>query len=139
MCVAVFDHSYTHLSLRKTNRQARSAFYFFKGFWDLFTRCPLLYTVILVCLFVMATPADGITAYLRHLKERKNMGNEKRTWFLLGREKPDAEVEDTTPTLKYFFKLLWRKAAKLLTLNLMMVSQAAHLPQARCLAYSGSN
>ena len=51
------------------------------------------------------------------------MADNKRTWFLLGREKPDAEIEDTTPTLKYFFKLLWRKAAKLLSLNLMMVFQ----------------
>ncbi len=45
----------------------------------------------------------------------------KKPWRLLAKERPDADVEDTTPTLAYFFKLLWRKAAKLLTLNLMMV------------------
>lgn len=66
------------------------------------------------------------------------MGNEKRTWFLLGREKPDAEVEDTTPTLKYFFKLLWRKAAKLLTLNLMMVFQVLPLVVAVLVYFFGA-
>lgn len=45
----------------------------------------------------------------------------KKPWHFLAKERPDADVEDTTPTLAYFFKLLWRKTAKLLTLNLMMV------------------
>ena len=66
------------------------------------------------------------------------MGNEKRTWFLLGREKPDAEMEDTTPTLKYFFKLLWRKAAKLLTLNLMMIFQVLPLVVAVLVYFFGN-
>ena len=66
------------------------------------------------------------------------MGNEKRTWFLLGREKPDAEIEDTTPTLKYFFKLLWRRAAKLLTLNLMMVFQVLPLVVAVLVYFFGA-
>ena len=47
---------------------------------------------------------------------------EKRKFLdFLRKERPDLETEDTTPTLAYFFKLLWRKAGKLLTLNLMMV------------------
>lgn len=33
------------------------------------------------------------------------------------------EGEDTTPTLKYFFKLFWRRFPRLLTLNLMMLGQ----------------
>lgn len=37
------------------------------------------------------------------------------------KERPDAVAEDTSPTLSYFFKQLWRKAGKLLSLNLMMV------------------
>ena len=65
------------------------------------------------------------------------MADNKRTWFLLGREKPDAEIEDTTPTLKYFFKLLWRKAAKLLTLNLMMVFQVIPLVVALLVYFFG--
>ena len=51
------------------------------------------------------------------------MGNTQKTWSFFNKERPDAVAEDTTPTLKFFFKLLWRKAAKLLTLNLMMVFQ----------------
>ena len=66
------------------------------------------------------------------------MADNKRTWFLLGREKPDAEIEDTTPTLKYFFKLLWRKAAKLLTLNLMMVFQIIPLVVAVLVYFFGA-
>ncbi len=47
---------------------------------------------------------------------------EKRKFFdFLKKERPDLGAEDTTPTLAFFFKLLWRKAAKLLTLNLLMV------------------
>ena len=37
------------------------------------------------------------------------------------KDKPDLEAEDRTPTLGFFFKLLWRKLGKLVTLNLMMV------------------
>lgn len=51
------------------------------------------------------------------------MGNTQKPWSFFNKERPDAVAEDTTPTLKFFFKLLWRKAAKLLTLNLMMVFQ----------------
>lgn len=35
--------------------------------------------------------------------------------------------EDTTPNLKFFFKQLWRKASKLLTLNMMMIVQVIPL------------
>ena len=50
------------------------------------------------------------------------MENQKKRGFLFFRntDRPDATAEDTTPTLGYFFKLLWRKAGKLLSLNLMM-------------------
>lgn len=44
----------------------------------------------------------------------------KRGFFFRNQNRPDAVAEDTTPTLGYFFKLLWRKAGKLLSLNLMM-------------------
>ena len=39
-------------------------------------------------------------------------------------DKPDAKWEDTRPTVRYFFKLLWRKLGKLLSLNLMMLPLA---------------
>lgn len=48
---------------------------------------------------------------------------QKRKWFFGNKDRPDAEAEDTTPTLSYFFKLLWRKAGKLLSLNLLVVLQ----------------
>jgi uncharacterized membrane protein YesL len=35
--------------------------------------------------------------------------------------------EDTTPNLKFFFKQLWRKASKLLTLNMIMIVQVVPL------------
>ena len=35
--------------------------------------------------------------------------------------------EDTTPTLKYFFKLFWRRFPRLLSLNLMMLGQVVPL------------
>lgn len=66
------------------------------------------------------------------------MGETKKTWSFLNQERPDAEAEDTTPTLKYFFKLLWRKAAKLLTLNLMMVFQVIPLVVAVLVYFFGS-
>ncbi len=44
------------------------------------------------------------------------------------REREDIlEAEDTTPTLKYFFKLFGRRFPRLLTLNLMMVVQVLPL------------
>ena len=50
------------------------------------------------------------------------MENEtKRGLFSRRTERPDAKAEDTTPTLGYFFKLLFRKFGKLISLNLMMV------------------
>ena len=57
------------------------------------------------------------------------MENQKKKSFLFFKreDKPDLLPEDTTPTLQYFFKLLWRKAGKLLTLNLMMIPQVALL------------
>lgn len=52
------------------------------------------------------------------------MENEKKRSFFRGRDdRPDAVAEDTTPTLKYFFKLLGRKFGKLMSLNLMMMFQ----------------
>ena len=48
---------------------------------------------------------------------------QKKKWFFGNHDRPDAEAEDTTPTLSYFFKLLWRKAGKLLSLNLLMALQ----------------
>ena len=56
----------------------------------------------------------------------------------MNKERPDAEAEDTTPTLKFFFKLLWRKAAKLLTLNLMMVFQVIPLVVAVLVYFFGT-
>ena len=51
--------------------------------------------------------------------------NNKSRWsFLWNREREEIlEAEDTTPTLKYFFKLFGRRFPRLLTLNLMMVVQ----------------
>ena len=67
------------------------------------------------------------------------MGNEtKKSWSFLNKERPDAEIEDTTPTLKYFFKLLWRKAGKLLTLNLLMVFQVIPLVVALLVYFFGA-
>ena len=52
------------------------------------------------------------------------MSEYKRTWPFGGAtEREDLLPEDTTPTLAYFFKQLWRKKGKLLSLNLMMVCQ----------------
>ncbi len=51
--------------------------------------------------------------------------NKKSRWsFMWNREREEIlEAEDTTPTLKYFFKLFGRRFPRLLTLNLMMVVQ----------------
>ena len=44
--------------------------------------------------------------------------------FMWNREREDLlEVEDTTPNLKYFFKLFGRRFPRILTLNLMMLFQ----------------
>lgn len=51
----------------------------------------------------------------------KNEG--KRKFLFSQKDRPDLLPEDTTPNLAYFFKLLGRKAGKLLSLNLMMVFQ----------------
>lgn len=48
------------------------------------------------------------------------MSNQKSWFGARHRERPDLEAEDRSPTLLFFFKLLWRKAGKLLTLNLLM-------------------
>ena len=48
------------------------------------------------------------------------MENEKKRSIFRRSDRPDAIPEDTTPTFGYFFKLLWRKAGQLLSLNLMM-------------------
>lgn len=50
-----------------------------------------------------------------------------RKFFFRQTDRPDAEAEDTTPTLRYFFKLFGRKAGKLLSLNLMMIFQVLPL------------
>ena len=50
-----------------------------------------------------------------------------RKFFFRPVERPDAEAEDTTPTLRYFFKLFWRKLGKLFSLNLLMIFQVLPL------------
>lgn len=48
--------------------------------------------------------------------------SEKRKFGFFSRgEQADAVAESSEPTLGYFFKLLWRKSGRLLSLNLMMV------------------
>ena len=49
------------------------------------------------------------------------MSETKKRWPFGQHEREDLMPEDTTPTLGYFFKQLWRKKGKLLSLNLMMV------------------
>lgn len=59
-------------------------------------------------------------------KETNTLEDKKKPFlsFLWNRERDEIlEAEDTTPTLKYFFKLFGRKFPRLLTLNLMMVVQ----------------
>ena len=48
----------------------------------------------------------------------------KRKPLFAPKERPDLLPEDTTPNLSFFFKLLGRKAGKLLSLNLLMIFQA---------------
>lgn len=47
----------------------------------------------------------------------------KFKFFNKNKDIPDAVEENTAPTLKFFFKLLFRKFSKLITLNLMMLFQ----------------
>ncbi len=48
--------------------------------------------------------------------------SEKRKFGLFSKkEQTDAMAESSEPTFGYFFKLLWRKSGRLLSLNLMMV------------------
>ncbi len=49
------------------------------------------------------------------------MSEKKKVWSFSRKERPDAVEESSLPTLGYFFKLLWRKLGRLVTLNLMMV------------------
>ncbi|MBE6701849.1 MAG: hypothetical protein E7585_00335 [Ruminococcaceae bacterium] len=69
------------------------------------------------------------------------MENEKkRKLFSFSKtEKPDLGPEDTTPTLKFFFKLLWRKIGKLMTLNIMMMPQYLLLIIAALIFFLGNN
>ncbi len=48
------------------------------------------------------------------------MSTQKKFFGFGQKERPDLEAEDRSPTLLFFFKLLWRKLGKLVTLNLMM-------------------
>lgn len=66
------------------------------------------------------------------------MEEKKFGWSPRNKERPDVKPEDTTPTLQYFFKLLWRKKANLLTLNLMMVFQVIPLVVAVLVYFFGS-
>ena len=49
------------------------------------------------------------------------MSEKKRFGFFMNANRADAVEESSEPTLGYFFKLLWRKSGRLLSLNLMMV------------------
>lgn len=61
----------------------------------------------------------------------------KRRFFFRPVDRPDAVAEDTTPTLRYFFKLFGRKFGKLLSLNLMMVFQVLPLLAAVLIYFLG--
>ncbi|MBE6554747.1 MAG: hypothetical protein E7663_00740 [Ruminococcaceae bacterium] len=66
------------------------------------------------------------------------MANEtNKRWFFRNTDRPDAQAEDTTPTFRYFFKLLWRKVGKLLSLNLLMVIQVIPLVAAALIYIMG--
>ena len=49
------------------------------------------------------------------------MSEKKKFGFFSRGERADAGAESSEPTFGYFFKLLWRKSGRLLSLNLMMV------------------
>lgn len=61
----------------------------------------------------------------------------KNRFFFRAVDRPDAQDEDTTPTLKYFFKLFWRKLGKLITLNMMMLFQVLPLIAAVLIYFFG--
>ena len=48
------------------------------------------------------------------------MANERNIFGFKKKDLPDLEAEDRSPTIAFYFKLLWRKAGKLLSLNLIM-------------------
>lgn len=48
------------------------------------------------------------------------MNKDRNIFGFKKKEKPDVEREDKTPNIAYYFKLLWRNAGKILTLNLIM-------------------
>lgn len=67
------------------------------------------------------------------------MKNEKTKKFKLFNFSRDGkgveEIEDRKPTLKFFFKLLWRKFSQLLQLNLLMLFQVIPLLVILCVVY----
>lgn len=67
------------------------------------------------------------------------MKNEKTKKFKLFDFSRDGkgveEIEDRKPTLKFFFKLLWRKFSQLLQLNLLMLFQIIPLLVIVCVVY----
>ncbi len=66
----------------------------------------------------------------------KNEKNKKFKLFDFSREgKGVEEIEDRKPTLKFFFKLLWRKFSQLLQLNLLMLFQIIPLLVIVCVVY----
>ncbi len=65
------------------------------------------------------------------------MEEKKKRFFFRPVDRPDAQAEDTTPTLKFFFKLLWRKLGKLITLNVMMIFQVLPLIAAALIYFLG--
>ena len=66
----------------------------------------------------------------------KNEKNKKFKLFNFSRDgKGVEEIEDRKPTLKFFFKLLWRKFSQLLQLNLLMLFQVIPLLVILCVVY----
>ena len=66
----------------------------------------------------------------------KNEKNKKFKLFDFSRDgKGVDEIEDRKPTLKFFFKLLWRKFSQLLQLNLLMLFQIIPLLVIVCVVY----
>lgn len=62
----------------------------------------------------------------------ENLNKKRFRLFDMNRDGKGVERgEDTTPNLKYFFKLLWRKLSKIVTLNMLMIFQV--IPLIACL------
>ncbi len=62
----------------------------------------------------------------------KDLNKKKFKLFDMNRDGKGVEPgEDTTPNLKFFFKLLWRKLSKIITLNMLMIFQI--IPLIACL------